>query len=69
MSQYVCRDHPGQAISFKGTGCPLCAHDSRGRRVVDRRPTPTGMANRLEQALASFPTIPEGDPDAQDETD
>lgn len=42
-SRFVCREHPGQPVTWKGTGCARCAED---RRPTEPRPRPPRPAPR-----------------------
>lgn len=36
MSNYVCRNHPEQPVTPRGTGCPECTSTRPKRRSSDR---------------------------------
>jgi hypothetical protein len=41
VSSYRCRTHPEQAVTWRGTGCPVCEADKRASTKRDTtRPTP-----------------------------
>jgi hypothetical protein len=48
VTMYVCRAHPDEPVSWRGTGCAACAAEHRAvlrwqdrqRRRLDRRPEP-----------------------------
>lgn len=53
--RYRCPDHPDQAVTWKGGGCPECAAEARDTRGRRSRPAPTADTKPIGQGGALPP--------------